>query len=171
MAKNVKELVIYIDIGIVGVLSRFIEKATEKNYLYLEFYPLNSFPPKKVVYPVGIHKDHIHYLMPTKDSKGVEDRIILIYTGESGSLVKDILGADNIEKIKELRDEITQLKVQVATSKQESQDARSGVSKTIASMKSISRQGERPANSFGYLERGFDRSPLPDDNYEEFNDY
>jgi len=173
MAKNVKELVVFLDVGLVCVLSRFIERATEKNYRYMEYYPLNSIPPKKVIYPVAIHKDHIHHLMPTKDAKGVESRITYIYNGESGSLVKDIIGGESVEKIKELRDKITQLQVQVATSKQEAQTARSGVKKTIAEMKTISNQGNRPPNSFG--RDGFGRSSLPDDSgddeYGEFNMY
>jgi len=142
---NKRELVILADIGLVGTFSQWIEKATEKNYRYLEYVPLNAFPPKRVLHPVAIHEDHIHVLHSAKSYPGVENRIIFVYTGESGSLVKGILEADNIKIIEELREKLRKAQMQVATTKQSEEDARSGVNKTISNMKQLNRATQQPS--------------------------
>jgi hypothetical protein len=169
-----RELVIYGDIGLVGTFVGWQEKATEPGYRYLEYVPLNTFPPRKKIFPTAIHIDHIHILHSTKNDAGIVDRMIFIYTGEAGSLIKGVLQSDNIETIKELRERVRKLKMQVASSKQSEEDARSGVNKAISSMKQMQRGGSGGAppqqgfnDPFGprypSQSRGYD--------YEDFDNY
>ena len=148
-----RELVIYSDIGLVGTFVRWVEKATEKGYKYLEYVPLNSFPPRKKLLQTAIHNDHIHILHSSKNEHGVESRIVFIYTGESGSLIKSVLQDDNLKTIAELREKNRKLQMQIASTKQDAEDARSGVNKTIASMKAAQRGVASPG--------GFDSYPPP----------
>jgi hypothetical protein len=134
-----RELIIYADIGLVGTFVSWQERATEKGYRYLEYVPLNCFPPRKKLHPVAIHTDHIHIIHASKNEPGVIDRIIFIYTGESGSLIKNYLDNNNLKTISELREKIRKLQMQIASVKQDAEDARSGVNKTLASMKQMQR--------------------------------
>lgn len=171
MAKYTKrDLVIYLDIGLVGTFVSWKEKSTEQDYVYLEYVPLNSFPPKKIVHPVAIHKDHLSDIPGSKDFKGVQSNIKLIYTGEPGSAVKK-LTEEQLQIIEELREKLRKAKMQIASYKQESDDARSGVNKTISSMRQINKSdapvSRNPFDSFG---GGYGRPPPPFSN-EEYEDY
>lgn len=167
-----RELVFYSDIGLCGTFVSWIEKATEKDFRYLEYVPLNSFPPKKRLHPVAIHKDHIHILHSSKSDPGVENRIVFIFTAENGSLVKSILTADNEKTIAELREKNRKLQMQVATTRQESEDARSGVNKTLAAMKQM-QKGTQQSNPFdvpyGRPLMGGGNQPSYD--YDDFDNY
>lgn len=166
-----RELVIYADIGLVGTFSRWLEKATEKGYRYLEYVPLNSFPPKRRLFPTAIHMDHIHILHATKSEEGVQDRIVFIYTGESGSLVKSVLESDNLKTIAELREKNRKLQMQVASTKQDAEDARSGVNKTLSSMKQMQRSQNPNPNPFGDAFNPTPRYGRPGYEYEDFDNY
>ena len=139
-------LVVYLDIGLVGSFVEWVEKSTEKNYKYLKYVPLNSFPPKPVILEQAIHNDNIHSLNASSGIKGIEKEIKLIYTGESGSIVRGILDSDNEKTIKELREKIRQLKMSVASLKQSESDARSGVQKTISEIKNVNKS----RNPYGF---------------------
>lgn len=165
-----RELIFHSDIGLVGTFVMWHEKATEKGYKYLEYVPLNSFPPKKKLYPIAIHTDHIHILHSAKAEAGVEDRIIFIYTGESGSLVKNILDKDNLKTIAELREKIRKLQMQVASTKQDSEDARSGVNKQIANMRQVQRGTSQPS-PFDSYSRPFVPPPNQSYEYDDFDNY
>jgi len=165
--------VIYLDIGLVGTFSRWVEKSTEKNYRYLEYIPLNCIPPKKIILSKGIHTDHIHTLDATSNVKGVERVIKLIYTGEQGSIIANILKFDNEKLIVDLREKNKKLQMQIATSKQQAEDAMSGVGKTMASMKSVVKSTSPPSSFDGEFSRNrfsqenSERQPY-DDGYDDF---
>jgi len=134
----------YLDIGLMGTFHGLKESETEKGYVYLEYYPLGKSHfgvPKKEVYPQPILEDSVHFVVTKKNIKGVEKRIVLIYTGEEGSIVRDIVDANILKQNEELKEEIRQLKMEVASAKQESEDLRSGMGKTIASVKSMEKMG------------------------------
>lgn len=165
-----RELVVYSDIGLVGTFVRWVENTTEKGFRYLEYVPLNSFPPKKKTFPTAIHKDHIHILHSTKNNAGVESRIIFIYTGESGSLIKEVLNNDSLKTIAELREKNRKLQMQVASSKQSEEDARSGVNKQIASMKQAQRGSGGPSGG-GPFDSYSPPAHRQQYEYDEFDNY
>ncbi len=161
-----KEMVVYADIGLFGTFVRWVYKASEKNYRWLEYVPLNSFPPKKVLLDKAIHDDHIHRIDSPHQYPGVEKSCIFIFTGETGSIIKNVLDSDNQEIIRDLRDKLKKLKIQVTTSKQSEEDARSGVAKAISSMKNtVKSQHDYPSTS--YYPSGFP----PNSNNNEYNEF
>lgn len=169
-----RELVIYSDIGLVGTLVRFVEKATEKNYVYLEYVPINSFPPKKVILEKAIHKDFIHVLHSSSGIKGVENRIVFIYTAEPGSLVGHIMKDESEKLIRELREKNRKLQMQVASSKQNEEDARSGVNKAIQSMKNVSKPSSAQTPGFENYGGGYpppQQAPSRRDEYSFDDDW
>lgn len=164
-----RELVIYSDLGLIGTFVSWQEKATEKNYVFLEYVPL-GFRLKKIILEKAIHRDHIHILHSSSSIKGVESRIIFIYTGEQGSLITDILKSDSEKLIFELREQNKKLQMQVASSKQNEEDARSGVNKTLQSMKSVSRPTSSPSYD-GYPNQQRAGYPQGQPEFEGFDDF
>jgi len=143
-------MVVYEDIGLYGTFVRFIRKTSEPNYVYLEYVPLNSFPPKKKILEKAIHTDFIHTIRsPHTDIVGVEAETIKIFTNEPGSIIANILKSDSKKLIADLREKNKKLQMQVASSKQNEEDARSGVNKVIQSMKQVSRTSPSGFDNYG----------------------
>jgi len=134
-----KELVVYLDVGLIGTFVKFEAHRTEDDYVYLDYIPLNKFPPKKKRFEKPIPKDSIHFVNSLLDTAGIVDRLVIIYTAEEGSIIKGILETDYKKQIEELKEKVKSLEMKNASLTQEVENARSGVSKTLASMKSITR--------------------------------
>ena len=166
---NKRDLVIYLDIGLIGTFVSWREKATEQGYVFLEYVPLNSFPPKKIVHPVAIHKDYIKNIPGSKEFKGVQDNIVLIYTGEPGSSVKGIHD-ELLRTIEELREKVRKQQMQIASYKQESEDAKSGVNKAISSMRQATKSEQPSRNPFEPAYRPPFDSGYGGGGYDEFDE-
>jgi hypothetical protein len=153
MADSFKgELLVYLDIGLVGTFVGLRQSDTEKGYVYVEYVPLMHHPfkmPKKTLLSKPIPEDCIFFSISRRtDIPGVEGRIVFIRTGEEGSIVNDFIDPELIRQNEELAEENRRLKMNVASARQESEDARSGVNKTIASLKSLNRQGSSVYDEF-----------------------
>ena len=140
--------------------------------MYLEYVPLNSFPPKKILLEKAIHRDFVHILHPSSSIKGVEPRIIFIYTGEPTSLIGEVIKSENEKLIRELREKNRKLQMQVASSKQNEEDARSGVNKVLNSMKNVSRPQTAQTPGFDNYggNYGGPQHP-PNREYNNYNDF
>lgn len=163
MAKQ-KVLFEDLDNGIKGVFVEEIE-SSELGYVFIRFVPLNSLPPKTIQTDKHYKKEHIHRVHYPSSAKGVIKNVVYVYSGEMGSGMREIMGANNERKIQELQDEIERLTVQVATRTTESEIARSGVNKTIAENKSMAR------NSFDSGSYGGSSSYPSSDGYGGGNEY
>lgn len=165
-----RQMVVYEDIGLYGTFVRWVRKTSEPNYVYLEYVPLNSFPPKKKILEKAIHTDFIHTIHSQhSDIAGVEAQTIKIFTNEPGSIISKVLKSDSEKTIAELREKIKKLQMQVASSKQNEEDARSGVNKTIQSMKQVS----RPSPGFDNYGGGYPQGTPPSESraYNGFEDF
>lgn len=162
-----KEFVYYADENIVGTLVGLIENETERDYVHLKIVPLNCIRP--IVIKKPIHRSAIHTIHATSNQKGVEEKILFVYSGNESSLLYNALNSDNERIIQDLRETIRKLKVSVASHKQDSLDSRSGVNKTISAMKSVS----KPSVSSSYddfPERHYPR-PMPPNNNDGYSDF
>lgn len=148
------DLLIYLDIGLVGSFVSFVEDGAEDGYVRFKYVPLGTWNTKPILYKRPIRKEHIKSITTTRSEKGVEQRIILIVTGEEGSIVRNILDDENIKLIKKLQDEIKGYKKQIASTRQEASDAQSGVAKSIEKMNTMKKSanpsgGINPFSTFG----------------------
>jgi len=143
-----KELLVFLDRGITGTLLRMDTIGSEDGYANVYFYPLNKNVLSKSKQQVikNIPLDCIHTVHSPYQDPGVEKKIIYIYTDEQGSIVKNIFNNTLQNKINEYKEQITSLKKQVAASRQEASDARSGVNKTLESMKQVSKANRTSFN-------------------------
>jgi len=154
------ELLQYLDIGLTGTFIGLKDVPTEKGFVYIEYRPLSRgwfHFPKVKLFPTPIQEDHIHFVITKRgEIEGVESRIVMVRTGEEGSIVSDILDSDLLKMNEDYKEQIRQLKMSVASSRQESEDARSGVTKTIDSMKALTKKTQNTFDSgFSPIGRGF----------------
>lgn len=147
-----KILIHDLDSGIQGVFIEEIE-SSELGYVYVRFVPFNSLPPKKIKMQRHIKRDFIHRVHYPSSEPGVIKDVVYIYSGEEGSIMKGVLGASSERKIQELTEENERLLYQVAASKTESEEARSGVQKTIAQNKNVGRTPFESSGSSNYDSR------------------
>ena len=160
-----KDFLAYPDRGIYGTIAKIDTVGTEDGYANVYYYPLQSHPLKrgKLCVIRNIPNDCIHHPHNPWKEDGVQKDITFIYTGESGSIVEDIFKSNLQRKIDEYKDTIDSLKKQVAASKQEADEARSGVNTTIRSMKAMGKGTREPGE--GLI------PPQRPSYYNEFNDF
>jgi hypothetical protein len=120
-----------------------------------------------VTYPKPIPSRCIFPRNTVSKEKGVEDRIIYIYTGEENSIVKDILGVEMLEETKKLRDKVKSLEMQKTTLTQELADARTGVGKSLSKIKDMEKSTRPPQTSIFSPRARLFGGPT---NFEDFDD-
>lgn len=158
---NIKSpIFVYLDIGVVGTFVKKTEEGTEPGYVNIFYKPLNQLRTEKLPFPV--QEEFVHHLATKRrDIPGVEDDLVIVHTGEQGSLMEDVIDAKNLRIIEELRQEKRQLQMQNSSSKQIVEDAMSGAESTVARAKRIA-GSERRNNPF---------SPrFPDNDRDDYND-
>lgn len=131
-----RELVIYFDIGLIGTFVAW-EKATDDNYRYLKYVPLDSRLKQVVTYEKPIPVSAIHNVDPVLQMKGIPDRLIYIYTEESGSIAKRVLESDYKKQLQELQAKVKSLEMKNTALTQEVENARAGMSKSISSARAL----------------------------------
>ena len=148
------DILAYLDIGLFGTFVDFIEDGVEEGYVKIKYVPFDTWRKKVHIFERSIKKEHIRHVITTKSAPGIEERIIYIYTGEEGSLMKTMFDDEKIQRIKSLQDEIKGLKKEIASSRQQATDARSGVSKTIEQLNTLNKRTNNdpfgpPSSSYG----------------------
>lgn len=147
-------LLAYSDKNIYGTFVKMSEDGAESGYVYVWFKPLGEFTTKMI--PNPIRKEHIYELSASDtDKPGVESRVVFIFTGEEGSLVNNILNTAQNQTIKNLRETIKSLRMQLSTQKQISEEASSGAESYVNKMENLKSGGRRRApfgeeGRFGY---------------------
>lgn len=158
LLKNRAELVIYIDIGLVGSFVRFVKHPSDVEKVFLEYKPKNSL--KTVRYSRPISKFDIKSInipqSSIEGSEGVEEKIIFIQTNEPGSIL-NVLNEAHTKELKKLRDENETLKLLTSNQEAELEEFRSGTAKAVAGMKRVVQSGrdDRENNTPGFF-RSFD---------------
>lgn len=137
-----REIVDFLDIGLMATFVRFIPHESEDDFVFLEYVPFDTFPAKVMKYPKPIPKTAIHTVDPLLHLKGMADRIVVIYTGDETSIIKRVLQADNIREMEDLKTKNRSLEMKNAALSQEVENARSGVSKAIASTRSLTKNSQ-----------------------------
>ena len=151
----------YADIGLCGTFVDFHSEQAEEGYVKFRYVPFGS--RKKILHPIPVKKEYIKNLVIPKNYPGVEERQIIIFTDEPGSVWRNIVETEHLRRIKELQEQNVGLKKQIASLRQEASDAQSGVSKTIEklnTMKKSQRDGSPFSTPFG------ERSSMPGFNEE-----
>lgn len=150
---NIKSPVfIYLDIGVVGTFVKKTEEGTEPGYVNIFYKPLNQLRTEKLPFPVK--EEYVHHVATKRrDVPGVEDDLVIIHTGEQGSIVEDVLDAKNLRIIEELRESKRALEMQVSSAKQTVEDAMSGAESTVARARSIAGSERRSSFSSRFPER------------------
>jgi len=150
-----KELIIYIDVGIVGTFVAWEKHSSDENYRYLLYVPLDSRLKKVIKYEKPIHVSAIHNVDPILQIKGVPDRMVYIFTGEEGSIAKKVMDTNYINEINELRAKNKSLEMKNASLTQEVENARAGVSKAIAGVRGLTKKsdGESQSSSGNIFDR------------------
>jgi hypothetical protein len=171
-----RELCVFMDIGLICTFIRFVEHESEHNFVYLEYCPLDCFPAKKMRYPRPIPRDSIFARNPTSQAVGVADRLIYIYTGEEGSMIRDIIDNDLKKSNKDLTNKLRSAELRVASLQQEVENARSGVNKNIAELKNLAKTTAQRTPYTPYGGSGFGSgSPLSnigqEDGMDDFGDF
>jgi hypothetical protein len=138
LIKNRSELVIYVDVGLIGSFVRFVRHATDTEKVFLEYKPTNSLRTER--YGVAINKSDIKSVNIPQSSVegngGVEEKIIFIHTNEPGSVL-NVLNDELVKDNKKLRDEIDTLKSLNSNLESEVEEYRSGVAKSVAGMRRV----------------------------------
>lgn len=132
-------LLIDLDQGVTGTFVKFEEQTTEKGMVYPVFVPLNTF--KKVRYARPVPRTSITQLYPKTLHKGTEESWIVIYRGGEESLVH-IIDSKFAEKVRELEEEKQTLEIENQALKQELRDAKEGLQKEMAKIRSINKGSE-----------------------------
>jgi len=147
MAKKDK-MMHYLDKNIFGTVVKVDDIGSEQGYVNVYYIPLQTswFRKGKTRVLRNIPKDCVYNSLSGSTEHGVEKDCLIIYTDEPNSVVKNIISNNQQRRIEEYKDNVDALKKQVASLKQEANDARSGVNKTLESMKNVSRAG-RPDNN------------------------
>ena len=89
-----------------GTEWEIIEDGVEEGYVKIKYVPFDTWRKKVHIFERSIKKEHIRHVITTKSAPGIEERIIYIYTGEEGSLMKTMFDDEKIQRIKSLQDEI-----------------------------------------------------------------
>ena len=167
-----KEMVLFLDHGLIGTFVRWVAHPSEDNFVYLEYVPMDTIPARQKRFEKPIPKDAIHAVDPLLQIPGVVDRLILIYTAEEGSIVKKVLENDYIKELDILKDRVKSLEMKNASLVQEVENARSGVSKAIASSRSLERKSTGPGIGGGgsIFDRLRTGSPPQSDSGNHFED-
>ena len=142
------QLVIFEDFNIIGTFAKRESSKGEEGYSFIYYYPLaggvlSALRLKKKKFPYAIPDSAIFDSNAPENYDGVEPRIMRIYMGTEDSQLKKIM-SDIMSTNTELRDRIKSLQKQVAASKQEASDARSGIGKTLRNMEELSRAKRSP---------------------------
>lgn len=164
--KNKKVFFIILDTGLHGTMSRLIEEGSEEGYVHIEYYQPNRWFPKKIILDTPVRRQDCHLVFTTKNWIGIEEQLWYIYTNEQGSLVSGILDNDLMEKNRFLTEQVRNLQKQVTASKQEATDARSGLGKSLESIKQVSKSSRSNDNigGLGGFSRPFgSRSDMEDE--------
>ena len=150
------DIIVYLDIGLFGTFVDFVEDGVEEGYVKIKYVPFDTWRKKTHIYERSIKKEHIKHIITTKSAPGIEERIIYIFTGEEGSIMKRIFDDEHLKTIKSLQDEIKGYKKQIASSRQQASDAQSGVSKTMEQLNTLNKKAHNdPFNTTpGVFNRG-----------------
>lgn len=153
---KMSEIVVDLDYGLTASFVKYIEHKSEDGYKYYVYCPFNSFPAKEITAQKPVHKDNIFELTPFMNLKGVPIRLVVIYRGGPDSLFGARIERENLQIIRELKEKVKTLEMRNASLMQEVENARSGVSKSFASLKGIQKSTEenRPASIFDRIGRG-----------------
>lgn len=129
-------LICYLDIGLIGTLVRMTSEGTETGYVNIEYKPLNSLKTVKLPFPV--FKDHIHSVKPDKRHiPGVQQEIMFIHTGESDSLVTNVLYNEYQKTIDELRAQNRSLQMEASSAKQTARQAASSAEEYVTRARNL----------------------------------
>jgi len=157
------DMVAFLDRGIFGTLLKEDTIGTENGYVNIYYYPLQKhgwFKGKPRVIR-NIPLDTIHKVNNPTNDDGAIKSLVYIYTDEPDSIVKRIFNSSLQRKIEEYKETIKSLQKQVTASKQESSDARAGVSKTIDTMKKIAKGTTPRLNDIIPPRRPYDYTQRP----------
>lgn len=126
----------HLDLGIHGTFIRFDEESTDPGFVWVWYRPMNSFANLRCEKP--IKWDHIHETTPKRtDIPGVPNKEVIVFTGEEGSLINTGIVEKQNKTIKELREKIHALKMQLSSAKQTTEDAASGAESYVARAQQI----------------------------------
>lgn len=153
-----RDFLAYLDIGLFGTFVRIDDEGNEQGYVNLWYIPINAFSKKAVKYPRPIKKEYVHFLNPTESGPGIEEKVVLIYTGETGSLVSDVVGVRLQNTIKELRSRVSDLQMQLSAAKQTVKDATSSAEQAVSRARAItgSRRESSPFGPPGFRDEDYE---------------
>ncbi len=163
-----KHIFIYLDKMIIGSFHGRVPVMGEDVHEKVIYVPFNTFPAKKS--ETGkLLSQHIHTVYPKQldGVKGIPRSVTIVYSDELGSLMQGVLDASQKKRAEELAEQNKQLKIELASTRQDLSEARSSLAKAMESIQSIGK------NRSG-VSSPFDIPPHParfgnEDNFDTFD--
>lgn len=131
-----KKLLFDLDRGIVGTLKGFDSRTSQTGFVYPVFYPIGSLLAHR--YAQAVPESALYPVVNVHDLVGAEPEILFIFKNDEDSLVRFIDRAKD-EKIRKLKEQIEDLKIKLASAKQQVTDANSDVRKSVSKARSVVR--------------------------------
>ena len=129
-----KKLMIDMNEGIVGTFIGVDEDSSEADFLFPMFVPFNKITTKK--YRSAIPKSAFHPVIVPSTEPFAEKEIMFIYDQNKPSLL-DVMESEVKKENERLKREINNLRVDLASSRQEATDASSGAAKAVSRAKDV----------------------------------
>lgn len=155
-----KHLFIHLDRMVVGAFANRNPVMGEDGFEKVSYIPFNTFPAKKSTTD-DINSDNIFTLFPKQTGeKGIPRSVTLVYTNDEGSLMKRMLEDSQKKRADELADENKQLRIELSSTRQDLEEARSSLAKAMESVQGIGKSRQTSAfdipPSTGFSRDGFD---------------
>lgn len=161
-----KHLFIYLDKMVVGAFHGRVPVMGEDAHEKVIYVPFNTFPAKKSE-TAKLLSQHIHVVYPKQldGVKGIPRSVTIVYTDEIGSLMQGVLDSSQKKRAEDLAEQNKQLKIELASTRQDLAEARSSLAKAMESIQSI---GKSRTSGFS---SPFDIQPPRHgiDNFDEFD--
>lgn len=160
-----KHIFIHLDRMIVGAFANRNPIVGEDGFENISYVPFNTFPAKKSNTD-DINSENIFTLFPKQTgAKGIPRSVTLVYTNEQGSLMKRMLEDSQKKRADELSEDNKQLRIELASAKQDLEEARSSLAKAMENVQSIGKS-RNTSSPFDIPSSGFGRHS---DSFDEFN--
>lgn len=144
-----KPMFIDLDKGIFGSFDGFKEDTTEKGYVYPRYVPLSNLIPRKITYTEGVPKECVHTVMCSDSFPGVEQQVVIVFQGKEGNLIS-FFDAKNTKLVQQLKEEIADLKMGVASAQQAREEAMTSASKYVSKVRELSKDKKDESSIFGH---------------------
>jgi len=162
-----KKMVLYVDTGLFGTFVGW-EKASDDNYRYLKYVPLDTWSKKVITYEKPIHiRDILNFDTIGKEQGKPEEIVYILSEEKGGAGVISKVTSHLKEEIEELRAKNQSLERKNTSLTQELENARAGMGKAISGARSLLKRpsDDRPSSS-GLFDR-FRPSSFDDNSYSD----